>query len=77
MPSISSTRLVNEQHLPPVLLLRLTHDLLHDLLLLNQEGAGDAVLDAVGAAAAAVGAGDGLLGAGDLSVLAGAEGGKL
>ena len=56
------------------LLLRLLHDLLDNLLLLNQEGAGDTVLDAVGAARATVGTLDGLLGAGDLSVFTWAEG---
>ena len=51
----------------------LLEDLLDDLLLLDQEGADDAVLDAVGAARATVGALDGLLGAGDGGVLAGTE----
>jgi len=55
----------------------LLEDLLDDLLLLDQEGADDAVLDAVGAARATVGALDGLLGARDGSVLAGTEGGNL
>lgn len=62
-------------HLPlSALLLRLLHDLLHDLLLLDQERAGDAVLDAVGAARATVGTLDGLLGSGDVGVFAGAQG---
>lgn len=60
-----------------LLLLGLLHDLLDDLLLLDQEGADDAVTDAVGAAGATVGTLDGLLGAGDLGVLAGTEGGDL
>ena len=58
------------------LLLLLQH-LLDNLLLLNQEGADDAVAHAVTAPRATVGALDGLLGAGDLGVLAGAEGGDL
>lgn len=60
-----------------LLLLSLLHDLLDNLLLLDQESAGDAVLDAVGAARAAVGARDGLLRAGDGCVLAGTESGDL
>ena len=60
-----------------LLLLGLLHDLLDDLLLLDQEGADDTVTDAVGAAGATVGTLDGLLGAGDLGVLARAEGGDL
>lgn len=59
------------------LLLRLLEDLLDDLLLLNQEGADNAVLDAASAARATVGTADVLLGAGDLGILAGAEGGDL
>lgn len=55
------------------LLLRLLHDLLDNLLLLDQEGAGNTVLDAVGAARATVGTLDGLLWAGDLSVFTWAE----
>ena len=68
-----------KQHLTTttLLLLGLLHDLLDDLLLLDQEGADDAVADAVGAAGATVGTLDGLLGAGDLGVLARAEGGDL
>jgi hypothetical protein len=58
-----------------LLLLGLLKHLLDDLLLLNQESANDAVLDAVGAAGAAIGTLDGLLGAADLGVLAGAESG--
>ena len=60
-----------------LLLLGLLHDLLDDLLLLDEEGADDTVADAVGAAGATVGTLDGLLGAGDLGVLAGTEGGNL
>lgn len=56
------------------LLLRLLEDLLDDLLLLDQEGTDDAVLDAVGAAGTTVGTRDVLLGTRDLSVLTGAEG---
>jgi len=52
-------------------------NLFHNLLLLNQEGADDAVLDAAGAAGTTVGTADVLLGAGDLSILAGAESGDL
>lgn len=55
----------------------LLEHLLHDLLLLNEEGADDAVLDAVGAPGAAVRPADGLLGLRDLGVLAGSEGGDL
>lgn len=55
----------------------LLEDLLDDLLLLDQEGTDDAVLDAVGAARTAVGALNGLLGTGDGGVLAGAESGNL
>ena len=68
-----------KQHLTSttLLLLGLLHDLLDDLLLLDQEGADDTVTDAVGAAGATVGTLDGLLGAGDLGVLARAEGGDL
>ena len=51
----------------------LLEDLLDDLLLLDQESADNAVLDAVGAAGATVGALDGLLGARDGGVLAGTE----
>jgi len=52
-------------------------DLLDDLLLLDQERADDAVLDAVGAAGSTVGTLDGLGGLRDLGILAGAEGGDL
>lgn len=58
-----------------LLLLRLLEHLLDDLLLLDEESADDAVLDAVGASRTTVGALNGLLGAGDGGVLAGAEGG--
>lgn len=57
-----------------LLLLRLLEDLLDDLLLLDEEGADDAVLDAVGAPRTTVGTLDGLLGAGDGGVLVGTEG---
>lgn len=60
-----------------LLLLSLLHDLLDDLLLLNEESADDTVLDAVGAAGATVGTLDGLLWAGDGSVFAWAEGRNL
>ena len=53
----------------------LLQDLLDDLLLLDQEGADDAVANAVAAPGTAVGALDGLLGLGERSILAGAEGG--
>jgi hypothetical protein len=59
------------------LLLGLLEDLLDDLLLLNQEGTDNAVLDATSATRATVGTADVLLGAGDLGVLAGAESGDL
>lgn len=52
-------------------------DLLHDLLLLDQERAHDTVLDAVRATGPTIGALDGLLGLRDLRVLAGAERGDL
>ena len=55
----------------------LLEHLLDDLLLLDQEGADDAVTHAVAASRATVGALDGLLGVADLSVLAGAQGGDL
>lgn len=61
----------------PLALGVLLEDLLDDLLLLDEESADDAVLDAVGAAGTTVGALDGLLGAGDGGVLAGAKGGDL
>ena len=67
-------RCSSDLFLASLLLLRLLQHLLDDLLLLDQESANDAVLDAVGAARATVGALDGLLGAGDGGVLAGAEG---
>ena len=51
----------------------LLEHLLDNLLLLDEESADDAVLDAVGAAGTTVGTLDGLLGAGDLGVLAGTE----
>lgn len=57
--------------------LLLLHDLLDNLLLLNQESADDSVADAVTASGTAVGSLDGLLGLGDPSVLAGAESGDL
>lgn len=53
--------------------LLLLQNLLDDLLLLDQEGADDAVPDAVTASRTTVGALDGLLGLGDLGVLAGTE----
>ena len=64
----------NVPPLPLRLLLGLLHDLLDNLLLLDQEGAGDTVLDAIGAARAAVGTLDGLLGPRDGRVFAWAEG---
>lgn len=69
-------QLPSNHHRLTLLLLRLLEDLLDDLLLLNEESADDAVLDAVGASRTTVGALDGLLGAGDGGVLAGAEGGN-
>lgn len=57
--------------------LLLLHDLLDDLLLLDQESADDSVADTVTASGTAVGSLDGLLGLGDLGVLAGAESGDL
>lgn len=57
-----------------LLLLGLLEDLLDDLLLLDQEGTDDTVLDAVGAPRATVGTLDGLLRARDSGVLVGAEG---
>lgn len=57
--------------------LLLLHDLLDNLLLLDQESADDSVTDAVTASGTAVGSLDGLLGLGDLGVLAGAESGDL
>lgn len=57
--------------------LLLLHDLLDNLLLLDQESADDSVADAVTASGTTVGSLDGLLGLGDLSVLAGAESGDL
>jgi hypothetical protein len=62
------------RHLSLLLLLGLLHDLLDDLLLLDQESTDNTVLDAVGAARAAVCALDGLLWARDSGVLARAEG---
>ena len=59
------------------LLLRLLEDLLHNLLLLNQESADNTVLDATGTARATVGTADVLLGAGDLGVRARTQGGDL
>lgn len=60
-----------------LLLLSLLHDLLDNLLLLDQESANNTVLDAVGAARATVGTLDRLLGPRDLCVLARAEGWNL
>lgn len=57
-----------------LLLLSLLHDLLHNLLLLDQESANNTVLDTVGAARAAVCALDSLLWVRDLAVFAWAEG---
>ena len=64
-----------KQHLTTttLLLLGLLHDLLDDLLLLDQESTNDSVTDAVGAAGTTVSTVDGLLAAGDASVLGGAE----
>lgn len=58
-------------------LLRLLENLLDDLLLLDQEGTDDTVLDATGAARATVGTADVLLGAGDLSIFTRTESGDL
>jgi len=58
------------------LLLRLFEHLLHDLLLLDQECANDAVLDAVGAPGTTVGTLYGLLWAGDLCVFTWSESGN-
>jgi len=55
---------------PALLLLVLLHDLLHNLLLLDQERAHNSVLDTVGTATATIGALDGLLGARDGGVFA-------
>ena len=57
-----------------LLLLGLLEHLLDDLLLLDQESADDAVLDAAGAPRSTVRTLDGLLGAGNLGILAGTEG---
>jgi hypothetical protein len=54
--------------------LRLLEHLLDDLLLLDQESADNAVLDAVGASRSTVRTLDGLLGAGDGGIFAGTEG---
>ena len=71
MPCFQSPR----NHNPlTLLLLRLLEHLLDDLLLLDEESADDAVLNAVGASRTTVGALDGLLGTGDGGVFAGAEG---
>jgi hypothetical protein len=56
-----------------LLLLRLLENLLDDLLLLNQEGADNAVLDAVTASGTTVGARDVLLGTRNLGVFTGSE----
>jgi hypothetical protein len=55
--------------------LGLLEHLLDDLLLLDQESADDAVLDAVGASRSTVRTLDGLLGAGDGGIFAGTESG--
>jgi len=52
------------------LLLSLLHDLLDNLLFLNQECANDTVLDAVGTSGTAVGTLDGLLWSGDAGIFA-------
>lgn len=67
-------QLPSNHHRLTLLLLGLLEDLLDDLLLLNEESADNAVLDAVGASRTTVGALDGLLGAGDGGVFAGTEG---
>ena len=59
--------------LPLALLLSLLHDLLDNLLLLNQERPRHAILDAVRTSGAAIGALDRLLGLRDLSVFARAK----
>lgn len=63
-----------DAHLPLVLLLRLPHDLLDNLLLLDEERAHNTVLDAVGTTRSTVRTLDGLLRAGDGGVFAWAEG---
>ena len=57
-----------------LLLLGLLEHLLDDLLLLDQERADDAVLDAVCASRSTIRTLDGLLGAGDGGIFAGSEG---
>jgi hypothetical protein len=64
----------SSHHRLTLLLLRLLKHLLNNLLLLDQERADDAILDAVGASRSTVRALNGLLGAGDGGILAWAEG---
>lgn len=52
-------------------------DLLHNLLLLQEEGTHDAVAHAAATAGAAIGAGDGLAALGEGGQLVGADGGQL
>ena len=59
-----------------LLLLGLLEHLLDNLLLLDQESANNAVLNAAGASRSTIGALDCLLGARDLGIFAGAESGN-
>ena len=65
----------NSLHCLTLLLLGLLEHLLDDLLLLDEEGTDDPVLDAVCASRATISTLDGLLGAADLCVFAGTESG--
>jgi len=65
-------RLTGLFHLFLLLALLLQH-LLHNLLLLDEEGADDPVLDTATASRSAVGTVDALLGLGNLGILAGSE----
>lgn len=74
--TISPSRSTTSSHsfLSGLLLLRLLEHLLHDLLLLDQERAHDAVPHAVAASRSAIGTLDGLLGFGGRGVFSGSEG---